>query len=443
MTTPTARAARGPAGGSGKITRDAVLAAALQIIDRDGADALSMRRLARALDRDPMILYRHAPGKAALLNGVTETVLARLQVDSADPDWAGQLRQVARRFRALALAHPHVVPLIVTRPLATPLGLRPLGTLRPLEDILALLTRAGFSGPDALHIYRALFGFLHGHILDELQELTVSPDETDDLLRLGLHRLPTGDFPLLRDLAPVLGGYDGAAELERGLDILLTGLTATLTPADLTRPPAPADPHLRRPGPHLWMTRRRDRAARLPDPGRSCERKAPQRRPGPGHGCGPRGRVLGEVARRALLFSALSTAAMITDWSRTSVSREAEPVLRLRKLEKACCWRRNVPSARIRGIIKILLRTPAIAPAISAGAAAGPELFFARTRHDADQTPQPKDGENPGRIPFSHRDLPSMTDHRVRHQVADLRSRLWASSHGSFSAWAQACSAIC
>jgi hypothetical protein len=196
-----------------------------------------MRRLARALDRDPVIVYRHALGKAALLDGVAETVLAQLRVDSADPDWAGQLREVARRFRALALAHPHVVPLIVTRPLATPFGLRPAGTLRPLEDILALLTRAGFSGPAALHIYRALFGFLHAHVLDELQELVQNPDETDDLLRLGLHRLPIGEFPLLRGLAPVLAGYDGAAELERGLDILLAGLAATLTPS---RPGPPA-----------------------------------------------------------------------------------------------------------------------------------------------------------------------------------------------------------
>jgi hypothetical protein len=91
-------------------------------------------------------------------------------------------------------------------------------------------------------IYRALSGFLHGHVLDELQELTVSPDETDDLLRLGLHRLPISDFPLLRGLAPVLAGYDGAAELERGLDILLTGLTTTVTPPGQTRPPAPAQP---------------------------------------------------------------------------------------------------------------------------------------------------------------------------------------------------------
>jgi AcrR family transcriptional regulator len=239
MTTPDVRRA-GNGTGTGKITREAVLAAALEIIDRDGADALSMRRLARALDRDPMIIYRHAPGKDAVLDGVAEAVLGQLQVDCADPDWAGQLREVARRYRALALAHPHVVPLIVTRPLATPLGLRPAGTLRPLEDILALLTQAGFSGPDALHIYRALFGFVHGHVLDELQELVENPDETDDLLRLGLHRLPIGEFPLLRDLAPVLGGYDGAAELERGLDILLTGLTTTLPPPGATRPPAPA-----------------------------------------------------------------------------------------------------------------------------------------------------------------------------------------------------------
>jgi len=212
----------------GKITRDVVLATALHLIDRDGADALSMRRLGQALGRDPMALYRYAPNKAALLDGVTEIVLTQLSVDPADPDWAGQLRAVGRDFRRLALAHPHVVPLLVTRPLATPLGLRPPGTLRPLEDILTLLTRAGFSGADALHVYRALFGFLYGHVLNELQELVENPDETDDVLRLGLYRLPIGEFPLLRSLAPDLVRYNGAAELEHGLDILLSGLsTAT------------------------------------------------------------------------------------------------------------------------------------------------------------------------------------------------------------------------
>ena len=61
--------------------------------------------------------------------------------------------------------------------------------LRPLEDVLALLTSAGFTGEDALHIYRVLFGYLYGHILNELQEVIERPGETDNVLRLGLHRL--------------------------------------------------------------------------------------------------------------------------------------------------------------------------------------------------------------------------------------------------------------
>ncbi len=214
------------------LTRAMILASALDIIDRDGVDGLSMRRLGDALGRDPMVLYRHIPNKAELLDGVAEIVFQQLSVDTTDPNWTAQLRTVARDFRQLALTHPNVVPLLVTRPLATPLGLRPLGTLRPLEDVLALLTGAGFTGVNALHIYRALFGFLYGHVLNELQELVEKPEETDHVLRLGLHRLPIGDFPHLRSLAPVLATYDGAAELERGLDMLLSGLTAALTNPD-------------------------------------------------------------------------------------------------------------------------------------------------------------------------------------------------------------------
>jgi Tetracyclin repressor-like, C-terminal domain len=126
-----------------------ILQTALAIVDRDGVDGLSMRRLSDAVGRDPVMLYRHVANKAAVLDGVAEIVLAQLSVDTADPDWASQLRSVAHHFRQLALAHPNVVPLLVTRPLATPLGQRPPGMLRPLEDVLALLTSAGFTGDDA------------------------------------------------------------------------------------------------------------------------------------------------------------------------------------------------------------------------------------------------------------------------------------------------------
>lgn len=215
---------------TGPLTRDQVVATALTLIDRDGIEALSMRRLAAALGRDPMALYRHAKNKSAILEAVVEMVLAPLSIDATDPDWSRQLRIAAREYRRLVLAHPHVVPLLVTLPASTSLAMRPPGTLRPLESVLALLTGAGFTGADALHIYRAFFGFLYGHVINELQEVVENPEEHDAVLRLGLYRLPLKDFPILRGLASDLAAYDGETELERGLDILLAGLTTTLLP---------------------------------------------------------------------------------------------------------------------------------------------------------------------------------------------------------------------
>jgi AcrR family transcriptional regulator len=213
-----------------RLNREAVLQTALELVDAEGLDALSMRRLGQALDRDPMGLYRYAANRADLLDGITELVLNELAIFAEDPDWQAQLRRIAHDLRLLALRHPNVVPLLVTRPLSTPLGLRPLGTLRPLEQILGLLIEAGFAPNDALHVYRAYYGFLYGHILNELQEFVVDPDENEALLRLGLHRLPARDFLHLRELAPVLADYDGEAELDQGISILLSGLAELLNP---------------------------------------------------------------------------------------------------------------------------------------------------------------------------------------------------------------------
>ena len=210
------------------LSRELVLSTALELVDAEGLDALTMRRLGQELGRDPMSLYRYAANRAALLDGVTESVLDELTIFTEVLDWQAQLRRIAHDLRLLALRHPNVVPLLVTRPLSTPLGLRPLGTLRPLEQILGLLIGTGFRPSDALHVYRAYYGFLYGHILNELQEYVVDPEENEALLRLGLHRLPSKEFPHLRALGPVLAGYDGAAELDQGLTILLSGLAAQL-----------------------------------------------------------------------------------------------------------------------------------------------------------------------------------------------------------------------
>ena len=196
-----------------------------------------MCRLGQALDRNPMGIYRHAADKDALLDLVVEHVVAELVVphgrsrdgDGEDQvDWETTLRHTAHAFRRIALAHPNVVPLLVNRSITGPLALRPLGTLRPLEEVLEVFISAGFDQHGALHAARLFIGFLYGHIQDELQEQVNDPDETDDLLRLGLHRLPITQFPRQRSLATVLATYDGAAELDEGLAIVIAGLRSQL-----------------------------------------------------------------------------------------------------------------------------------------------------------------------------------------------------------------------
>jgi len=136
----------GPAAGGG-LSTERVMAAALHIVDTEGLPALSMRRLAKAVDREAMTLYRYAESKTSLLDGITDLVLRELDVNPRAADWRQELRKLADDFRALALAHPNVVPLLLTRPLATPPGRRLPGTLRPLEDFLELFTGAGFTPP--------------------------------------------------------------------------------------------------------------------------------------------------------------------------------------------------------------------------------------------------------------------------------------------------------
>jgi AcrR family transcriptional regulator len=229
-------AAPPPAGRPAALTREQVVVAALEIIDQDGVEALTMRRLGQALERNPMGIYRHAADKDALLDAVVEHVLSELVVahepdrdgEHGDVEWETALRRTAHAFRRIGLTHPNAVPLLVTRSVTGPLALRPLGTLRLQEELLEVFIGAGFDPHGALHATRLFTGFLHGHLQDELQQQVHDPDETDDLLRLGLHRLPITQFPRLRSLATVLAAYDGAAELDEGLDIVIAGLRSQL-----------------------------------------------------------------------------------------------------------------------------------------------------------------------------------------------------------------------
>jgi AcrR family transcriptional regulator len=96
--------------GDVRLTRDGILAAALKIVDADGVEALSMRKLAADLAVNPMSLYHHVENKAALLDGVTALVTAGVsEVAVGDGTWRQQLHKLAYAFRALSLEHPHLI----------------------------------------------------------------------------------------------------------------------------------------------------------------------------------------------------------------------------------------------------------------------------------------------------------------------------------------------
>lgn len=109
METPK-KAPRGTRKRDVPLTKDGICTKALELIDADGVDALTMRRLAAALDANPMSLYHHVPNKDAVLRGVTERVGSQFRTpEREDAPWQDRLRQLALDFRTLAHRHPKLM----------------------------------------------------------------------------------------------------------------------------------------------------------------------------------------------------------------------------------------------------------------------------------------------------------------------------------------------
>ncbi|KOG29404.1 TetR/AcrR family transcriptional regulator [Streptomyces resistomycificus] len=233
-----ARAADGPArragdrGRYGRLSRERVLASALQLVDREGLSALSMRRLGSELGVEAMALYRYAASKDALLDGLVEALYLELeerlaaapgQEGEADGagDWRAGLHRVARTTYDVCLDHPQAVPLLATRMLAVPLARRPLAVLKDHERVLALLRGAGLEDDRAAAAFRAFTSWLLGYVSVELRPMVDNPDESDPAFRLGLHRMPAQELPVLREVAPALAERGGPEGLAAGLDALL------------------------------------------------------------------------------------------------------------------------------------------------------------------------------------------------------------------------------
>jgi AcrR family transcriptional regulator len=210
-----------------QLTRERIVTAAVDLIEREGAEAVSMRRVATGLGCGVMSLYNHVPSKSALLDFVAERVMSAIEfTPMPDAGWADQVRAQARAFRAITRTYPRCTMVVVSRPNTSATG------LRPMEHALATLREAGFGGSEAVHIVRAFVAYIIGSLLREMGVAPgiSGPDGSDEGGTVRRPKLSQQEFPQVTSLAAELAHKDPEADFEFGLDLLVHAIAA-LRPA--------------------------------------------------------------------------------------------------------------------------------------------------------------------------------------------------------------------
>ncbi|HEV2250445.1 MAG TPA: TetR/AcrR family transcriptional regulator C-terminal domain-containing protein [Candidatus Limnocylindria bacterium] len=196
------------------LTQTRIAEAALAVVDRDGLEALSMRRLGAELGVEGMAVYRHFPNKAAVLAGVVEALLGELVIPPpSGVPWQVVFREVARAYRALLLRHPHAIPLLAALPLSDPAAARAAGA------VMALLRAAGFDAQTAIKTLATITSYVVGIAQWEVGTAPLRA-EGHDLA------LPADADPYLVELLPELAKDDCDETFEFGLDVIVRGLDA-------------------------------------------------------------------------------------------------------------------------------------------------------------------------------------------------------------------------
>lgn len=219
-----ARRARGTSAG---LDRERIAAAAVALVDRDGLERFGVRRLAEELGVDPMSIYHHVKGKAALLDVISEAVLAEVVAvvaapDGAPHDWEEVARRTAHSYRDMACRHPRVFPLLVTRAQTSAVA------IDALERLVAAMRADGLPDRVAADAPMVLFGFLNGHLLARTGG---GPD--------GPAPVPEFDadtYPGMAALAPRWADFGSVAEFDRMLDIVLDGIRGQASRVARSRP---------------------------------------------------------------------------------------------------------------------------------------------------------------------------------------------------------------
>ncbi|GAB96571.1 AcrR family transcriptional regulator [Kineosphaera limosa] len=152
------------------LDRATVLAAAVQLADAEGVDAISMRHLADALDVVPMALYKHVGGKDDLLDGMVEAVLREIPGQAREGDWKAQVRAAILAARRAIGEHPWARRAIETRTVRSP------AVLAHMECLVQHFLRGGLSVDLTHHVMHALGNRIWGFSPELFPEGSPAPD---------------------------------------------------------------------------------------------------------------------------------------------------------------------------------------------------------------------------------------------------------------------------
>lgn len=199
----------------------AILRAAIDLADREGLAALSMRRLGAELGVEAMALYHHFPNKDALLDRIVEELATETPVPRFDgADWRDGLRSYTRAQLDILATHPNLVPLVLSRPATTA------GNHRMMETLLQSLRAAGFEPRQALDMVYALHGLILVHAAISAGVGGAPPPHGEPGQTSRLADLPAETYPLLVEAARASVDRRPTARFEFALEALLAGFAA-------------------------------------------------------------------------------------------------------------------------------------------------------------------------------------------------------------------------
>jgi AcrR family transcriptional regulator len=149
------------------LTAEKIRDEALRLIEKEGLEAFSTRKLGRALGCEAMAIYWYYPSKEALLDAVVDVLISHLTPPQgeASTDWIDAFRKLAFAYRGLAHEYPNAFPLLATRRFATE------GTYRFLDSLFALARAQGVEPRTLASYFRILSSYCSGIALDELAGL--------------------------------------------------------------------------------------------------------------------------------------------------------------------------------------------------------------------------------------------------------------------------------